>query len=348
MKKGRRHSAFSLSGALLFFALTACIIQIAVLSFDAITQKTDSRAVIAASMLGVIVVLAAVCTTIDFLRRKYTVEQPVGKILDATRRMTAGDFSVRLEIAHPYGKYNEFDRIAENVNVLAAELKKNEILHTDFIANVSHELKTPLAVIGNYAALLEVESDAAARKKYAQTVQAAAKRLSALVSDILKLNKLENQLPLEAEPLDLTAHLAESAAQFEEACEQKGLTLKCDLDDVRIVSVPSYLEIVWSNLLGNAVKFTPPGGTVGVTLRERGGDAVVRVRDTGCGISPETGARIFEKFYQGDTSRAQAGNGLGLALVKKVIDLMGGEITVESTVGEGSVFTVVLRGQDAS
>ena len=130
---------------------------------------------------------------------------------------------------------------------------------------------------------------------------------------------------------------------FENLLEEKNIALECDLDEVEIVSSPTYLEIVWNNLLSNAVKFTPEGGTISVSLKKAGENVVVKVTDTGCGISPEVGARIFDKFYQGDTSHAQEGNGLGLALVKKVIDILGGEITVSSELGKGSTFTIILK-----
>ena len=138
--------------------------------------------------------------------------------------------------------------------------------------------------------------------------------------------------------------LAEAALAYEDVIERKRIDLICDLEETEITSAPDYLEIVWNNMLSNAVKFTDEGGTISLSLRTEGSKAIVRVADTGCGISSETGRHIFEKFYQGERSHAQEGNGLGLALVKKVIDLIGGEISVESEVGKGSAFTVTLHG----
>ena len=345
MKKGF-HPRKNFIGALIFFAVIALIIQIAVLSYEKIASETSSKARIAVLMLVVVMVLSFFCTVFDRIRRKMTVDKPVEKIVWATERMAAGDFSVRLGTAHPYGKYNEYDLIIENLNTLAEELGKSRVLKVDFISNVSHELKTPLAVIRNYAALLQSDDlSAETRDKYVKTVSRAAKRLSDLVTNILKLNKLENQeIDPENELVDLTASISQAVIEFEEWIEQKNITLDCDLDDLKIVSSPTYLEIVWNNLLSNAVKFTGAGGQISVRLKERDGNAVIAVTDTGCGISPETGARIFDKFYQGDTSHSQEGNGLGLALVKKVIDIVGGEISVSSELGKGSTFTVVLKG----
>ncbi len=344
--KGRRSAGFSIVGAILFFALVAVSMQIAILVYDYILNWTDNKWLIAVLILILVFLLSSFCTVFDMIRRKITVENPTKKILNGTERIAEGDFSTRLEIAHEYGKYNEYDLIMENLNKMAAELQKTEVLRMDFISNVSHEIKTPLAVIQNYATLLKEDHlDEETRKKYAETLAQAARRTANLITNILKLNKLENQeIQAKKEKFDLTDALAETALTFESLLEKKGITLDCDLDDVVIISSKSLLEIVWQNLLSNAVKFTSEGGMVALTLKKKGRNVEVAVSDTGVGISPEVGARIFEKFYQGDTSHAAEGNGLGLALVKKVIDVLGGEISVKSELGKGSTFTVFLKG----
>ena len=346
MKKRKLGGEFTYTGVIVFFITIALIIQIAVLIYDYIIQRTTDKALIAVLMLGVIAILAVLCTVVDVIRRRITIDRPVKRILTATERIAKGDFSVRLDIQSPYGRYSHYDVIMENINVLAAELGKSEVLKTDFIANVSHELKTPLSVLQNYAALLQDSGlDEETRQRYAKTLSRAAKRLSDLITNILKLNKLENQeIKPEFERFSLTEQLAQAALAFEEVIENKNLVLDCDLDDIQIVSAPSLLEIVWNNLLSNAIKFTEAGGKIGLSLKVKGGAAVVTVSDSGCGISKETGAHIFEKFYQGDTSHSGEGNGLGLPLVKKVIDILGGEISVASEVGKGSAFTIVLKG----
>ncbi len=346
MKGGKARRSGWLTGALIFFALVAFIIQIAVFIFDYIAERTDNNGLIALLMLVVILLLAAICTVIDYIRRRITVDKPVKKILAATERIAQGDFSVRLEPAHPYGKYDSYDLIMENLNVMAAELSKSELLKADFISNVSHELKTPLTVIKSYTELLAREGlDGESREKYAQVALAATGKLNDLITNILRLNKLENQeMKTEQEEFDLTEALCEVVLQFEDTIEKKGLEFSADLEEgVRIYSSKSYLEIVFNNLLSNAVKFTDEGGMVALSLKKEGDRAVVSVQDSGCGISKEVGERIFEKFYQADTSRAQEGNGLGLPLVKKVVDILGGEIFVESELGKGSTFTVALK-----
>lgn len=346
MKGQRSRWLRAITRSLLFFVLIAFTIQIAVLAYDYIVERTQNNGLIALLMLIVIVILSALCVLVDTLRRRHTIERPLLEILDATKRIATGDFSVRLDVKHPYGKYTDFDVIMENVNTLAAELGKSEVLKTDFISNVSHELKTPLAVIKNYAELLKRDDlDGETRAKYAQTLQRAALRLSDLVTDILKLNKLENQeIKPEFQTFSLTEALAQAVIAYEDIAERKGLTFDCDLEEVTLYSAPDLLELVWNNLLSNAVKFTESDGVVRVRVRTHGKQAIVEVSDSGCGISPETGAHIFEKFYQGDTSHSGEGNGLGLPLVKKVIDILGGEISVQSEKNKGSTFTVALQG----
>ena len=166
-----------------------------------------------------------------------------------------------------------------------------------------------------------------------------------MVSTTLKLNKLENQQIFpQAETYDLGEQLCQCLLAFENAWEEKGLYIQTELEEqVQVTADPELLSLVWNNLFSNGVKFTEPGGILSVTLETQEDLAVIRVADTGCGISPEVGKHVFEKFYQGDTSHATQGNGLGLALVKRVMDIVGGDISVESQVGVGSVFTVKLR-----
>ena len=147
---------------------------------------------------------------------------------------------------------------------------------------------------------------------------------------------------------DLTEQVAECLLAFDDALERKNIDLQCEMDDrILVTADPELLTLVWNNLLSNAVKFTPEGGSITVSVKPENENAVVSVRDTGCGITKDTAKHIFDKFYQGDTSHATEGNGLGLALVKRVIDLTGGEISVSSVPEEGSTFTVKIRRSEA-
>lgn len=183
----------SIMGAVWFFVTIAAVVTLAVVGYSCVARFTDNNTLIAVIMLGGILALALVCTVIDVARRRVTVDRPVRKILGATDRIAAGDFSVRLETVHPYGRYDEYDRIMENLNKMAAELSKTAVLNNDFVSNVSHELKTPLAVVQNYAAALKKDGVTdEERKHYADVLEDTAKKLTALVGNVLKLNRLEN------------------------------------------------------------------------------------------------------------------------------------------------------------
>lgn len=346
MKK-RRSIVWALTAYFAFFAAVALVVTFTVIIYDRVRTVLGENVVgVSLVMFAVCLALSLFCYTADAFRRKLTVEQSVEQILEATERITAGDFRVRLTPRHDYRNYDDLDRIMQNLNEMTAELSKNEVLKSDFISNVSHEIKTPLAIIRNYATALQNEAlSREDRNRYVDTLVQASARLNDLVMNILRLNKLEHQkISPEREEVRLDEMLAQTVFAFEEPIEKKGLELDCDIDEVSIVTSPSYLEIVWNNLLSNAVKFTPEGGKISISLHAAGGKAVVRIADTGCGMDRETGRHIFDKFYQGDTSHAAEGNGLGLALVKKVIDVLGGEIAVESAPGKGTAFMVSLDG----
>ena len=272
--------------------------------------------------------------------------KPVRRIVNAAERVMSGDFSVRIEHLKTPGHQDGFNIIIDYFNRMTEELSGMETLRTDFIANVSHELKTPLAVIQNYGTMLQ-QTNLSDKKRleYAKEITDASRNLANLITNILKLNKLENQeiYPNTTE-YDLGEQLCEGLLLFEDAWEKKNLEIETDIEEHVTVSADAeMLSLVWNNLFSNAVKFTEPGGTISLSVKSEGEFAIVKVSDTGCGISRETGAHIFEKFYQGDTSHATKGNGLGLALVKRVMDITGGDISVESEVGKGSTFTVKIR-----
>ena len=241
---------------------------------------------------------------------------------------------------------NGFDTVIEYFNQMTEALSGIEALQTDIIANVSHEMKTPLAVMQNYGTLLQApDLPEEKRLEYAKGVTDGVKRLADMMTNILKLNRLENQQIFpQVEHFDLGEQLCESILQYESVWEKGGIEIDTDIaEDVAVQGDRELLALVWNNLLSNAFKFTPSGGTVSVSLTADKAFATVRVQDTGCGMRAEVGTHIFEKFYQGDTSHATQGNGLGLALVKRVVDILKGEISVESTVGVGSTFTVKIR-----
>lgn len=293
-----------------------------------------------------VILLSIFMTVIDTLRRKITVERPVKQITVAAEKIVHGDFSVRIKPQSKFTTDEIFNQVIECFNKMAEELGSVETLRTDFIANVSHEMKTPLAVMQNYGTLLQSRDlTEEKRMEYAKAVTDGARRMAGMMTNILKLNRLENQqIYPQAEEYDLGEQICECLLQYENVWEKAGIEIDTDIaEDIKVKADAELLSLVWNNLFSNAFKFTPSGGTVTVTLSATEHHAIVQVKDTGCGMTPEVGAHIFEKFYQGDTSHSAQGNGLGLALVKRVIDIMQGEIGVESAVGKGSVFTVKIR-----
>lgn len=342
-------SLFSFGTFFAYFALVCFLVTSSFLLFfyGADIQMTREQISVMATRVFVnVILMSLICTLVDGAYKKVTIERPVRRILDATTRIISGDFSVRVQPLHRSKNKNELDVIIEDLNTMAEELSGTETLRTDFVSSVSHELKTPLAVIQNYAQMLKNPSlSTAQRQEYIDKIMHTTRTLSGLISNVLRLNKLENQqIYPQPETYDLSEQLRTCLLHFESAWEEKGLQMYIDLEDsVMVHADAELLSLVWNNLISNAIKFTDRGGRVRVALYTDGANICVDVQDTGCGISAENGHHIFEKFYQGDTSHATEGNGLGLALVKRVIDIVGGEISVDSEVGRGSNFSVKLQ-----
>jgi len=351
-KKSFEKVLFALNNYVVFFILVAFVTTCCMLLFINVLTDTlqltlteENIAMAAKLTFWNVVLLSFVFTLIDVIRRKITVERPVRRITDATEKMIRGDFSVRIKPISRFGTDTKFNEIIDCFNKMAEELSGVETLRTDFIANVSHEMKTPLAVMQNFGTLLQnPDLPAAQRIEYAKGITDGSRRISDMMTNILKLNRLENQqIYPKATEYNVSEQLCECLLSFEDVWESRGLNIETEIENgVRISSDADLLSLVWNNLFSNAFKFTERGGTVSLSLRSEGDLAVVTVSDTGCGMTPEVGAHIFEKFYQGDHSHSTKGNGLGLALVKRVVDIMKGEIRVESVYGKGSSFTVKI------
>lgn len=338
---------------LLFFMLVAVLVSITMtlfvstLSNDIGITLTDANLERAAKLTFIsVILLSVIFTLIDVIRRKLTTERITKRIATATRELVKGNFDTRIQPVSPLAADENYNEIIDCFNKTAEELGSLETLRTDFIANVSHEMKTPLSVMQNYGTLLQSPSISDEdRIRYAKGVTDASRRMADMMTNILKLSRLENQqIYPKTEQFDLGEQLCECLIQYENVWESSGIEIETDIEDEVFIQADSeLLTLVWSNLFSNAFKFTPSGGTVSVSLNSDGQHAVVKVKDTGCGMTAEVGSHIFEKFYQGDTSHATQGNGLGLALVKRVIDILHAEISVESTPGEGTEFTVRIK-----
>lgn len=272
-------------------------------------------------------------------------QKPIEEFSEAARKVASGDFSVFLAPHHTADKSTHLDVLFTDFNKMVEELGSIETLKTDFFSNVSHEIKTPLAVIQNNAELLERDGlTEEQRKEYTETIRHATRRLSNLITNMLKLNKLEKQA-IKPQPhfYDVCEQLCSCALQFEDMWEKKEIEFIAEIEDRAMIEADEELmELVWTNLFSNALKFTPQGGTITLMQTSESEEVLISITDTGCGIDEETKRHIFEKFYQGDTSHSTEGNGLGLALVQRILQLSNGSITVASKVGKGTTFTVRL------
>ena len=338
--------AYSVWKFMVLFAFLSFVITCNFLLFMQFVPLEEAELDSAASltMFNVIFLTLIICILYEVYHR-WRVRRPVKRILDGMEKIIEGDFSARIPYLQGEDSGNEYDAIIKGLNHLAEELSGVETLRTDFISNVSHELKTPLAVIQNYGTILQ--NPALSEKEqleYARAITEQTRKLSALITNILKLNRLENQQIFpEKQDYNLSEQICECLLGFEQAWEKKNLEIETEIDeDVIVCQDAELLSLVWNNLFSNAIKFCKEEGTVSVSVKKEKDGVLVSVSDEGCGISPEVGAHIFEKFYQGDTSHATQGNGLGLALVKRVIDIVGGEIHVQSVLGKGSTFLVRL------
>lgn len=267
--------------------------------------------------------------------------KPINDLVDAMREVSQGDFSVRVDAEDVSG---DMGRLVSSFNDMASELGGLELFRKDFINNFSHEFKTPIVSIKGFARQLEREDlTDEQRREYLDIIISESDRLANMSGNVLLLSKLENQnIVTDKTVYRLDEQLRKCILIMEKQWTAKNLDLDLDMEELAFKGNEEMVQHVWVNLLGNAIKFSPQDGTLGVTLRREGDWAVVSVRDAGPGMDDATRRRIFEKFYQGDTAHASEGNGLGLSLVKRIVDLCQGSVEVDSAPGRGSTFTVRL------
>lgn len=266
----------------------------------------------------------------------------IKSVCDAANKVAKGDFDARVPVFFDKPK-SEMDYLAVNFNKMLTEISSLENMRNNFVADVSHEIKTPLSVIQGYANLLQNQDlSVEKRSEYTFLLSEAITSLTSLVANILKLNKIENQGIIQKEKFSLDEQIRYCILVFEDKIEEKNINLNINLDEVSVKSDRALLEIVWNNLISNAIKYTPYGGNIIIDLKKDKTNIIVRVTDDGCGMSREVQKHIFDKFYQGDASHSQEGNGLGLALVKQVINMLDYKVEVESDLNKGSEFKVII------
>lgn len=339
MKKGKTGPRFGITILFTFVAIIEMILALAIvllLSFVLHISNTD------VSEVSLIWIFAIIIGGITAWFVNKVLLYPIKRLSDAMDAVAKGDFDIRIESNN---KIREIQNICERFNQMTSELRSTEILQSDFISNVSHEIKTPITSIEGYATLLqnpEITEDH--KKQFIQKILFNTKRLSELVGNILLLSKIENQtIETKRKRYRLDEQIRQSLLMLEPKWVQKEIDFDVDLESVIYNGNEHLLQHVWNNLIDNAIKFSPQGGMIRMRLETQGMKHIFTIEDEGAGISDENKIKIFTKFYQADGSRKQEGNGLGLALVKQILSVSDGEIMVENREQKGCRFIVILK-----
>ena len=328
----------------LFFILNF-VFSILILNIIALTPlghilgnslATGTILVFASAYLGSTLVASIICYTV-IKRFLY----PLVELSDKSMKVAKGDFSV---VIKEKSSLPELRKTLESFNIMVKELNKVELLSQDFITNVSHEFKTPLSVIRSNINIIENTDLNEEEKKHCfELINSAVEKLSNLVSNVLKISKLDNnKIRIEDKTFRLDEQIRQCIVSLADKIEKKDIELDIDLAEISIVTDEDLLAQVWENLISNAIKFTPDKGKITVNLIKEKTQAKISIIDSGCGIEEEALKHIFDRFYQADTSHTKEGNGLGLAIVNRILHILDGHIEVSSKIDEGTNFVVTL------
>lgn len=271
--------------------------------------------------------------------------KPLNELTRATNEIAAGNFNIKVDnVLNPFNQSSELGTLVDGFNNMAVELKSTEMFRNDFIHNFSHEFKTPIISIRGFARqLYQGNLTPEQEREFAKIIMDESEQLANMSSNVLLLTKLENQeIVTDKTQFSLDEQLRNCLILFEEQWSEKNLNLDLDLEELTIYQNAEILAHVWKNLISNAIKFSKYNGFLKIKCKKTVDHIHVSIEDTGTGMTEETMSQIFEKFYQGDTSHATPGNGLGLPLTKRIVEMIGGKIYVKSTFGKGSTFTVHL------
>ena len=313
--------------------------------YDNISFSPENSYFLVGSILTLIVV-AAVCISalssyVHYI--KYT--KPLLNLAHAAGEVAAGNYKIQLPPHRRDGRIDEIDALYQDFNTMVRELDSTEMLKSSFISNISHELKTPIAIISNYSTLLVKDNLSAKEKQeYLEKIKNTVADLSELITNILQISKLDNnQIKTNIERFNYCEELIQCILARETVLDDKNIDLQLEIpDELYIESDLGLLKIVINNILSNAIKFTPDSGNISISLKDEERFASLTITDNGCGMDENTMRHIFDKFYQADTSHKTKGNGLGLAMVRQIVNLLNGNIEVTSKLGEGSTFKVSL------
>jgi signal transduction histidine kinase len=322
-------------GVIMYIMSKSIFVQLAIEQLDLYNNFHRIR-----RATGLTILVNAVIGTIVILIAVRGIVKPIKRISKASKEVAGGNFDIAVEV----GNKDETGQLAADFNLMVKELKNTDKMRRDFVSNVSHEFRTPITSIKGFAGLIK---DGNLTKEqfleYSDIIIAESERLSLLSSDLLKLSELDSKMIREqAAEFSLDEQIRKTILILEHLWAQKEIELDIDLESVRIKGSEHLLQEVWLNLIQNAIKFSYIKGLVRIKLERTGDDARFEVTDHGIGISEEDKAQIFERFFKGDRSRSDDGNGLGLVIVKKIVELSGGVISFESELGKGSTFVVTL------
>ncbi len=323
-----------------FVFLATFIIALAItifLNYIGYVKHSDmSRALPFFGFVGFCILLGTSLTA--FLSKKAL--NPIRKVIDATHKVAGGDFSVKVNIKG----IGELEELSQSFNKMTYELSSIETLRSDFVNNFSHEFKTPIVSIRGFAKLLkENKLTEEERQEYLDIIMTESERLAALSTNVLALSKYENlEIISDKVPFRLDEQIRKAIVLMEPKWSSKEISINVELDTVMYCGNEDLTQQIWVNLLDNAIKFSHKGSFIHVTLTSMDDKIQFSIQDEGVGMDEETKDRLFDKFYQGDISHSKHGNGLGLSLVKRIVQLCDGDILVESEKDEGSKFTVSL------
>lgn len=317
-------------------AITVVLYVLLIILFPALrtfnSVLTITSSLIACTLIGT--VAAAIFTKWVLL--------PMNEMIHATKRISKGDFKVKIQ--ETFDEHSDFGILQRSFNHMASELDGIEMFRNDFINNFSHEFKTPIVSIQGFAHQLKAGGlTPEEEREYIRIIADESDRLAKMSTNILLLSKLENQaIVTDKSEFWLDEQLRTCLVLLEKQWGPKNIELNLEMDEVKYYFNENMLSQVWLNLFGNAIKFTPEGGTVTCALFADSQTVTIKINDTGIGMNEDTVRHIFDKFYQGDTSHTGDGNGIGLNIVSRILYLCGGSIKVESESGKGSTFIVTL------